>query len=552
MNLMQAFDSSDFVFTPQALQTLFWLGDLMPGGLFIYKAAEPLELIYANEATLRIFGCETREQFEALTGGSFRGLVLPEDFEATQSSIEKQIAAAENERLDYVQYRIRRRDGEIRWLSDWGRLASMPGYGDVYVVFITDITERRRAREERRRMELELAAEKEHSEVKARFLFNMSHDIRTPMNAIIGFSELARRHRDESDKLDEYLDKTVASGRELLRLIDDMLELNELQGSVALHPEVTDLADELALALDMFRIPAEEKGLTLETRLELPEGKVLVDQGRFLRIFENLLSNAVKFTPPGGRITLTAMRVSVSDSGFGRYVFQVADTGVGISQAFLSRIFDSFEREQSSTVSNSTGTGLGLTIVKTLLDLMGGSISAESEKGVGSVFTVELPLRLAEKAAAPSPAVSAEKPSQEQTEEKARILIVEDIEFNRELAETLLEEAGFLVESVSDGCDAVEAVKGHAPGYYDLILMDIQMPVMNGYEAARAIRALPRADTDTLPIIALSANAREEDRRKSMDSGMNNHVAKPFDIDFLVETIRRCINAQRDGSAASI
>ena len=552
MDLMQAFDPSEFVFTPQAVKALFWLGDLMPGGLFIYKAAEPLELIYANEATLRIFGCETREQFEALTGNTFRGLVLPEDFEATQSSIEKQITAAENERLDYVQYRIRRRDGEIRWLSDYGRLASMPGYGDVYVVFITDVTERRRAREERRRMELELAVEKEHSEVKARFLFNMSHDIRTPMNAIIGFSELARRHRDEADKLDEYLDKTVASGRELLRLIDDMLELNELQGSVALHPEVTDLADELALALDMFRIPAEEKGLKLETELELPEGKVLADQGRFLRIFENLLSNAVKFTPPGGRITLTAKRVSVSDSGFGRYVFQVADTGIGISEAFLSRIFDSFEREQSSTVTNSTGTGLGLTIVKTLLDLMGGSISAQSEKGVGSVFTVELPLRLAEKAAAPSPAVSAEKPSREQTEEKARILIVEDIEFNRELAETLLEEAGFLVESVPDGCDAVEAVKNREPGYYDLILMDIQMPVMNGYEAARAIRALPRADTDTLPIIALSANAREEDRRRSMESGMNNHVAKPFDIDFLVETIRRCVDAQRDGSAASI
>ncbi len=538
MKLLEVLDSSEFVFTPQAMKTLSWLGELMPGGLFIYRAAEPMELIYANDATLRIFGCETREQFEALTGNTFRGLVLPEDFEATQSSIDRQIASSENDRVDYVKYRIRRRDGAIRWISDYGRLASMPGYGDVYVVFITDATERQLAREERQRMELELAAEKERSEVKAQFLFNMSHDIRTPMNAIIGFSELARRHRDDPQKLDEYLDKTVVSGRELLRLIDDMLELNELQGSVTLHAEPTDIRSALSLALDMFRIQSAEKRLKIETELKIPDEKVLVDQGRFLRVFENLLSNAVKFTPPGGTITVSAARGPVSDSGFVRYMFKVADTGVGISEAFLGRIFDSFEREQSSTVSSSTGTGLGLTIVKTLLDLMGGSISAESEKGVGSVFTVELPLRLAPSETIPSPAVSVEKAPEEQSGKKARILIVEDIDFNRELAETLLQEVGFLVESVPDGCDAVEAVREHGPGYYDLILMDIQMPVMNGYEATRAIRALPGADADTLPIIALSANSRMEDRRKSMDSGMNNHVAKPFDIDFLVETIR--------------
>ncbi len=550
--MMQSFSSPESVFTPQMVKTLFWMGDLMPGGLFIYCAAEPMELIYVNDATLRIFGCETLEQFKELTGYTFRGFVLPEDFEATQSSIDRQIAASENERFDFVKYRIRRRDGEIRWISDYGRLASMPGYGDVYVVFITDATERQLAREERRRMELELAAEKERSEIKAQFLFNMSHDIRTPMNAIIGFSELARRHRDDPEKLDEYLEKTVVSGRELLRLIDDMLELNEFKGSFTLHSEPTDLKHELSLALDMFRIQAGEKHLTLESELDIPDEPVLVDQGRFLRIFENLLSNAVKFTPPGGHITVSARRLSVSDSGFARYEFKVADSGIGISEAFLCRIFDSFERERCSTVSNSTGTGLGLTIVKTLLDMMGGSIRAESEKDVGSVFTVELPLRLAPNEQAPSPAASDESPVQEQLETPARILIVEDIEFNRELAEILLEESGFLVESVPDGCDAVEAVRNHEPGYYDLILMDIQMPVMNGYEATRAIRALPRDDTDTLPIIALSANSREEDRRMSMDSGMDNHVSKPFDIDFLLKTIKRYVKAQRDGNLSSV
>ncbi len=543
-------DQREYDFTPEAFQTLFWLGDLMPGGLFLYRADDSQEILYANRATLQIFGCETCEQFGELTGFSFRGLVHPEEYEQIQDSINRQITDSGSERLDYVKYRIIRRDGEIRWITDFGRLAHITGYGDVYIVFITDATERQRARDEQRRMELELAHERQANEIKSSFLFNMSHDIRTPMNAIIGFSELARRHKDEPDKLDGYLDKTVASGQQLLRLIDDMLELNVLEGSgVALRSEPTDIAEQIELALDMFRIPAAAKQLTLTQDVELPPDPVLTDRGRILRILSNLLDNAVKFTRPGGCVSVTARRGEVSAAGYARFVITVRDTGIGISEDFLPRIYNSFERESCSTVSGNTGTGLGLSIVKSLLDLMGGTISVESRKSIGSAFTVELPLRLVSAEVSPAPAPAADTPAP-QPERQLRLLLVEDIDFNRELAETLLEESGFLVESVPDGVDAVEAVKSHPAGYYDFILMDIQMPIMNGYDATRAIRALPWADAETLPIIALSANSQDEDRRKSMACGMNCHVAKPFDIDALVDTIHSFVRCRKETEKA--
>lgn len=527
----------------QSLPALIWLGDLMPGGLFIYRANPPYELLYINRAALGIFGCDTLEQFKEMTGFTFRGLVHPEDYERIQDSIERQISETAEEKLDFVQYRITRRDGAVRWLSDFGRLVQLPEYGSVYVVFITDATERIRARERQKQTELALAHERQTNEIKSAFLFNMSHDIRTPMNAIVGFSELALRHLHEPEKLEGYLEKTVSSSRQLLRLIDDMQELEQLEGGpVELRSEATDLTEQIELVLDMFRIPAAEKQLTIEKEFSLPASPVLVDQGRFRRILSNLVSNAVKFTPPGGRVTVSARQAHVSASGFARYVFQVSDNGVGIGESFLPHVFDSFEREESSTVSGNTGTGLGLSIVKTLLNLMGGTVTVQSKKGEGSVFTVELPLRLSDHAAeecAVSPAAPADHSGN-----RARILIVEDIELNRMLAEELLELSGFLTESVEDGCDAVEAFRTHPAGYYDLILMDIQMPVMNGYEATRAIRALKREDAQKIPIIALSANSREEDRRRSMDSGMNNHVAKPFDIDYLTEIIYRTINRE--------
>ena len=529
-------------FTEQTLQALFWFGDQIPGGFFIYQDDATQEIIYVNRALLSIFGCDTLEEFKTLTGNTFRGLVHPDDFDFIQSSIDKQIEADAHGKLDYVEYRIIRKDGEIRWVDDYGHHTTMPGYGKVYFVFITDVTEKHRMQVDKMRIELEFAREKQHNEVKSGFLFNMSHDIRTPMNAIVGFSALARRHINEPELLTGYLDKTITSGQLMLTLLDDMLEMNKLEGGlVHLNLEPTDLREQISAVTDMFRLESEKKLVVLKEDIDLLDEKVLVDQNRFCRIIGNLISNAIKFTPSGGIVCLTAKQKQPETDGTALYEFQVSDNGVGISEEFLDKVFDSFERENTSTQTGAAGTGLGLSIVKSLLILMGGTITAESKKGKGSVFTVTLPLKVVKDTEA------AENDNTEVTPEAApdtgkhRVLIVEDVEINREIVETLLEEYGFLTESVPDGHYAVEAVKNHPAWYYDLVLMDIQMPVMNGYDAARAIRAIPRVDIPSLPIIALSANSREEDKRMSLESGMNSHVAKPFDIDPLINTINEHI-----------
>ena len=503
-----------------------------PGGFLVYRAGERDELLYANEVLLEMFGCASFAELLELTGGTFHGLVHPDDVAATEASIAAQIAEDVNQ-LDYVAYRIRRRDGSIRWVDDYGRLVHTEDEGDVFYVFLRDITDRLKT-------EMDLEREKRANEIKSSFLFNISHDIRTPMNAILGFTELALRYLDRPERARDYLEKVRESGQQLMALIDDVLEMSRLDYErLELKAEPCLLREKIGLTLNLFRGQAEEKRLTLIERLNLPEQEVLVDANRFCRVMANLISNAVKFTSPGGAVTVSAEQTLVSDSGYARYVFTVADTGAGMEPEFIKRMYEAFEREESSTSSGVTGTGLGLTITKRLLDVMGGSISVQSKKGEGSSFTVELPLKSAEHAARePSP------PRAQDTGKAAgerRLLLAEDIELNRMLAETILEEAGFLVESVPDGSDALEAVQNHPPHYYDLVLMDIQMPVMNGYEAARAIRALGREDTAALPIIALSANAREEDRRMSLESGMNSHVAKPFDTEKLVATINELI-----------
>lgn len=530
---------TEMAFTDASLRELMWLGDQIPGGFFIYRADGSQELVYVNQATLRIFGCVDMAEFTALTDNTFRGMVHPEDYDDIQSSIDHQITADGSDQMDYVEYRIVRKDGEVRWVDDYGHFAQMPGYGDVYYVFIMDVTDKRRIQAEKMQAEMALAREKQASELKDSFLFNISHDIRTPMNAVIGFSELARRHMDDHERLAEYLDKTTASGKQLLSLIDDMLEMNQLNdGKIVLSESPVDLKVELTTTAELFRGLAEQKNIIIETNINLPAMEVLTDCNRFRRIISNLMDNAVKFTPAGGRVALSARQMRTSETGgYARYEFVIQDTGIGMSDEFMGRMFDAFEREGNSTATGMTGMGLGLSIVKSLLDLMGGTITAKSKKGVGTAFTVALPMKLA------SGGVKYEAPVSEPVykKEERRLLIVEDIELNRELAQTLLEEEGFLVEAVPDGCDAVDAVRGHGAGYYDLILMDIQMPVMNGYEATRAIRALPREDCPRIPIVALSANARDEDRRLSMAAGMNAHVAKPFDIDGLVKVINGLI-----------
>ena len=526
----------------EVLPMLKWVAEQVPGGFFVYAAKEPYELFYANSAVLDIYGCKNLDEFKELTGYTFQGMVHTDDFAAIQASIEEQIADPDNDHLDHVEYRITRRDGEIRWLDDYGHFATFPEHGDAFYVFISDITERRHIQEEKLRMEMELDKARQANEIKAAFLFNISHDILTPLNSIRGFTELALRHLHEPELLKTYLERVDESSRQMLTLVTDLLDMSKVTyGKTQLRNEICDLTEQVQIVLQAFAQKAAAKNITVENVLNLPRELVYTDDVNLRKILSALIDNAIKFTPEGGHVKVTARQKKVSDSGYVRCEFVVADDGVGIGEDFMTRMYESFEREETSTKTGHISAGLGLAITKKLLDAMGGSIEVVSTKGAGSTFTVGLPFKFVREED-----TSAVTDINVDDNYNHRILLVDDIELNRMLAETILEESGFSVETVADGCDAVEAFIKHPPGYYDLVLMDIQMPVMNGYEATRAIRALDRPDAKVLPIIALSANSRDEDKRMSMESGMNYHIAKPFDVVQLIAAVNKYIAARKE------
>lgn len=537
-------DFLDKKYLYEVLPMLKWVAEKVPGGFFVYSAKEPYELFYANSAVLDIYACEDLDEFKELTGYTFKGMVHPDDFAEIQASIEEQIADPNNDLLDHVEYRIIRKDGEIRWIDDYGYFANFPEHGDAFYVFISDITDRRRIQEEKMRVETELNKEKQANEIKASFLFNISHDLLTPLNAIMGFTELARRHLQESDIVEAYLKKVYESGRQMLMLVNDLLDISKITyGKTQIRTEVCDLEEQVLVVLYAFRKKAATKNITLKSSIDLPRDLVYTDDVNLRKILSALIDNAIKFTPKGGQVKVTARKKNISDSGYVRCEFIIEDNGVGMSEDFMKRMYDSFEREVSTTKSGMQGTGLGLTITKKLLDKMGGSIDVVSKKGEGTTFTVGLPFKFVRD---DDDNASITEKNTSDDNYNNRILLVDDIEINRMLAKTILEESGFSVETVADGCDAVEAFIKHPPGYYDLILMDIQMPVMNGYEATRAIRALDRRDAKILPIIALSANSRDEDKRKSIESGMNYHIAKPFNVIQLIAAINKYLATRKE------
>ena len=529
----------------EILPMLKWVAEQVPGGFFVYSAKEPFEIFYVNNEVLNIYGCENLDEFKELTDYTFKGMVHPDDFTAIQESIEEQIADPENERLDHVEYRITRKDGEVRWIDDYGHFATFPEHGDAFYVFISDITERRLIQEEKLRMEMELEREKQASEIKAAFLFNISHDILTPLNSIRGFTELARRHINEPELLKIYLEKVDESSLQMLTLINDLLDMSKITyGKTQLRSEVCDLEEQVLVVAHAFKQKADQKNISFECVTNLPREMVYTDDVNLKKILSAIIDNAIKFTPSGGHVKISAKKKKVSDAGYLRCEFIISDDGVGMTPEFMKRMYETFEREETSTKTGHISAGLGLAITKKLIDAMGGSIEAVSEKGKGTTFTIGMPFKIYrsedEDKEAPIEKVAAADNYND------RILLVDDIELNRMLAETILEESGFSVETVADGVEAVEAFTKHPPGYYDLVLMDIQMPIMNGYEATRAIRALDRPDAKVLPIIALSANSRDEDKRMSMESGMNYHIAKPFDVVQLIAAVNKYIAARKD------
>ena len=796
----------------------FTINDIMqgiPGGFFIYRAGGGEELIYANEAMLKLFRCDTMEEFQELTGNSFRGIVHPDDLERVEAFISHQITN-DFQALDYVEYRIIRKDGEVCWVEDFGHLVHDETEGDIFYVFVSDITERvkklsreriihqelidaasnrerqymkmvqalsmdysnvywvnltrdtvrafrmsdvivknfgtrfqegsykdlirfyvetavygqdkemlftyaspehlmkvletenscavnyrvmregeieyyrmnvsriegagedveiavgfsnvnteiRQEMEQRKLVEYALAQAQHANSAKTTFLSNMSHDMRTPMNAIIGFSAIAARHINNTERVRDCLEKIMSSSNHLLSLINDILDMSRIEsGKVRLQEKECNLSELLHTLVNIIQPQAKAKQLEFSVdTFDVADEDIYADPLKLNQIFINILGNAVKFTSPGGTVSFKIRQKPCTVTGYGTYEFSIRDTGIGMSEKFLEHIFEPFERESSALKTGIEGTGLGMAITKNLVDIMGGTIQVSSAKGRGTEFVILLNIKLQEKGertqnvaeleglralvvdddfdacdsvtgmlgqvgmrsewttSAREAVLRARKAYEEQdpfhtyildlnmpeqngietarrirrtvgddvpiiiltaydwsdvedeakeagitafcskplflsdlknallkanhlAEENApatsftdvdfsgkRVLLVEDNELNREIATEILQEAGFEVEVAVDGSDAVDMVKRSEEFYYDIILTDIQMPVMDGYEEVVAIRGMNRRDIAAMPIIAMTANAFEEDKALALKCGMNGHIAKPLDI----------------------
>lgn len=377
----------------------------------------------------------------------------------------------------------------------------------------------------------------EASEAKTRFLFNMSHDIRTPMNAIIGFSDLLEKHLDDKEKVHDYIKKIQLSGSFLLSLINYVLEMARIEsGKATLRTEVGDAQELLGALNAVFEPAVEKKRLKYNCTLDVEHRFIICDVTKVREIVLNIISNSVKYTPEGGSVTVQIKEIPWEKEGWTAYRILVEDTGIGMGAEYLPHIFEEFTRERTSTESKVVGAGLGLPIVKALIDLMGGTIQVERERGKGSKFEVILPFEIASEEEVKDSYVKKEEKLYNRSKEK-RILLAEDNELNAEIAITILEENGFKVERAEDGCKCVELFSEKPAGYYSTILMDIQMPNMDGYTASRKIRGMEREDAKAIPIIALTANAFDEDRNKAFAAGMYGHIAKPIDVGRMVRSI---------------
>ncbi len=674
--------------------------DEMPGGFLIYRASQGEEIIYANRSLLRIFQCETMEEFRAHTGNSFRGLVHPDDLKAVEESIRSQVEASQHD-FDYVEYRVRRRDGAIRWIEDYGHFVQTESEGGIFYVFLGDATEKReslmeektrlmneRLERERklrhlieeydkertlineeylrqlevieglsvnyeaicyvdldrdqvipyrlsvrtaalfynkltdrayssyatgyvdmwvhpedrelvtkatspeylkekledcltfyinyrvlvsgelqyiqlrvvnvsheegvcqvvmgyRRVDEEIQQQMEQQSLLAEalakanlainskntFLSNMSHDMRTPLHAIFGFTSLAKLNLENTAEAADYLDRVETASRQLLDMIDKVLEVSSLDGETAeLEETECDLRQTVGDVYSFLEPQAQEKDISFTLNCDsLRHNIVFTDQEKLRQLVMYLANNALTYTNPGGRVSIRVEEGEELSAEYAVYRITVEDTGIGISSEFLDKLFEPFSREKNTTLGGVHGIGLGLTIAKNIVDMMGGVLSVQSAIDKGSTFTAAFRFRVQAWHAS----------ARKQAEEGAafRILLVEDNEINREIEMELLGELGFEIDPAENGMIALEKMRDSDPGYYDVVLMDLQMPVMDGWQASVAIRALPDKAKARVPIIALSANALERDLRKSRECGLDAHLRKPMDLALLLRTM---------------
>lgn len=491
------------------------------------------------------YGELLRTAGEVVETEAFRDFTKSFSCENIRQLVDRQVS-------DYGGEFLRRFGGEYRWVSVRVLFDSALEAQEVVLCFREVEREKERQLQERRLLEDALQLAKQNEQSKQAFFRNMSHDMRTPLNAILGSSELARQHLDEPQRAAGYLDRIDSSGRYLLGLINDILEMARMEhGQVRLESRPFDLRKCVDDCLAAFRIQAGREGKALRENFAAGPETVVGDERRIQQILNNLLSNAFKFTPAGGEITLSVRQTEPGE--YGRYEFAVADTGIGMSPEFLRRIFEPYAREMRFGDRAASGTGLGMSITRSLAALMGGEIQVESEPGKGSRFTVVLPLPSAEpgqaEPAAEAAARAAARPDAGAfTLEGLSLLLAEDNEINMEITTEMLAARGVRVAQAFDGAEAVELFRQSAPFAFDAVLMDMQMPGLDGCAAARQIRALPRADAQSVPIIAVTANAFAEDVAATAAAGMDAHISKPIDFKKLAQALEQLLCAGEKGN----
>lgn len=440
-------------------------------------------------------------------------------------------------------------DGQHYYSARYVKLPDSSGNDEAIILGIRNIDniveQERKISEEEKKHQIALKAALEEAEsankAKSNFLFNMSHDIRTPMNAIIGFTDLLKNNLDNKEVAQDYISKIQSSNEFLLSLINNVLEMARIEsGKLTVDEEMCDMyamKDELS---SVFASQIEKKRINFIGNIDIKHSKLMSDTTKIREIFLNLVSNAIKYTPEGGTVIVETIELPPRKEGYATIKSVVSDTGIGISKEFLPILFDEFSREKTTTESKVGGTGLGMPIVKKLVELLGGEITVESELGKGTTFTVILDHKIVSEEYVKT--IEETNTSNETHDFSGkRVLIAEDNELNAEIASTILEDVGFEVEIACDGAECVRMLEAVSDGYYDLILMDIQMPNMNGYEATKAIRKLDDVKKAGIPIIAMTANAFEEDKKNALDAGMNSHLSKPIRVPELLHTISEFI-----------
>ena len=380
------------------------------------------------------------------------------------------------------------------------------------------------------------------NKAKTDFLFSMSHDIKTPMNVILGYTKLIKKDINDPEKLLHYQAKMEQAEGFLLSLVNDILEMARIEsGKIVPEENCNHVGDVVQSIISIYESSAKEKGITLNCSVSVEHEHIISDTAKVREIFINIIDNSLKYTPAGGTVTVRIEEQPYDMENYALYKITIEDNGIGMSKEFLPHIFETFSRENNSTQSGITGTGLGMSIVKNLVELVGGTISVESELGKGTRFTMFLPNRIADGEHDTAQEIIAAKGGEHSDLSGKHVLLAEDNELNAEIATAVLQNAGLTVDCVTDGIKCISKVEEMPAGTYDMILMDIQMPNMDGYAAAKAIRKLPDAEKAGIPIVAMTANAFDEDKKNAIAAGMNGHIAKPIEIDKLTETLTKIL-----------